>query len=445
MRIFVVEDDPIYAEIIRYHLELNPENEIEIFQNGQELLDQLYRSPSAITIDYRLPDMSGEILLEKIQARKPNTPIIVLSSQENVSTAISLLKKGAKDYIVKDDDAKDRLWNILKHIKENEDLKEEIKTLRDEVEKKFNFKNTFIGESPLVQKIFELLEKAAKTDINVSITGETGTGKEVAAKAIHFNSSRKNKNFVPVNMAAIPSELMESELFGHEKGAFTGASARRIGKFEEANNGTLFLDEIGELDMNVQAKLLRVLQENELTRIGSNTTVKLNVRVITATHKNLAEEVKNGNFRKDLYYRLIGLPIQLPPLRDRGNDILLLANFFLKETLKRNQLTQKTFSNTAQQKLMKYHYPGNIRELKSVVELATVLSDGQEIEENAITFNTLDTSADFMLEEDTLKGYTRKIIQHYLDKYDHNIMVVSQKLDIGKSTIYQMIKNNEIN
>lgn len=288
------------------------------------------------------------------------------------------------------------------------------------------------------------MDKAAKTNITVSVTGETGTGKELVAKAIHYNSTKKKMPYVAVNVAAIPKELIESELFGHEKGAFTGAVARRLGKFEEAHKGTIFLDEIGELDISLQAKLLRVLQEKEITRVGGNTIVPIDTRIIVATHKNLAEEVQKGNFREDLYYRLLGLPINLPPLRDRGGDILVLAKHFLEEFSKENELGKKTLSPGAQEKLLSYSFPGNVRELKAMVELAAVLSDEDQVQEYDINFNATHASRDFLSQERPLKEYTREIIQYYLDKYDSNVLLVASKLDVGKSTIYRMIQSQEL-
>jgi len=444
MKIFIVEDDPVYVQILVHKLSMNPEYVIETFSKGKELLDNLHRRPNVISLDYGLPDLNGQELLSKIKARANGIPVIILSSQENISIAIEMLRNGAYDYIVKDAEAPDRLWNIIKNIKEKENLKKEIEELRLEVQVKFDPGKAFKGESPIIQKTLELIKKCAQTDINVSISGETGTGKEEAAKIIHFNSSRKNDSFVAVNMAAIPKELLESELFGHEKGAFTGAINRRIGKFEEAKSGTIFLDEIGELSLNLQAKLLRVLQENEITRIGGNNKIKINARLITATHKNLREEVNKGNFRKDLFFRIVGMPIHIPPLRERGNDIILLAHHFLDQLTNKNKGEKKILSSGAQKKLLHYHYPGNVRELKSVIELAAIMCDGNIIHENDITFNTIDETDDLLIKEDTLKGYTRRIIAHFLKKYDNNVVLVANKLDIGKSTIYQMIKNKEL-
>ena len=324
------------------------------------------------------------------------------------------------------------------------ELKHEINHLKNEIGKKYEFRNVIKGSSPVITQIFKLIEKATQTNIVVSLLGETGTGKDLVAKAIHYNSPRKSGPFVPINVTAIPSELIESEFFGYEKGAFTGANSRKKGKFEQANHGTIFLDEIAEMNSNMQSKLLRVLQEKELNRVGGNETIKFDARVIVATNKDLAEEVRNGNFREDLYYRLLGLPIELPPLRARGNDTLILAKFFLDDFCIENKLGNKSISQAAQHKLMNHNYPGNVRELKAIMELAAVMSNSNSIEEVDISFTKTSFSNSLINGEDTLEGYTKKIISHYLNKYNRNVTLVAERLDIGKSTIYRMIKEFEI-
>jgi len=244
-------------------------------------------------------------------------------------------------------------------------------------------------------------------------------------------------------MAAIPKDLTESELFGHEKGAFTGANYRRIGKFEEANGGTLFLDEIAEMDISLQAKLLRALQEKEIVRVGSNKPVKTDCRIIVATNQNFQEAVMKGTFRQDLYYRLFGLPINLPPLRERGNDIIVLSKHFIKEFCKENGLPIKTLSKPAVDKLFSYSFPGNIRELKSVIELAITLSDDDEIEGESIILGNETLLSDHLHTEMSLREYNIKIVKRYLEKYDNNIKLVAEKLDIGVATIYRMLKEEE--
>ncbi len=443
IKIFVVEDDPTYRKFLEYVLGLNPDFEVEFFSSGNDCIKHLHLKPSISALDYTLPDMSGEEVLKKVLNFNPSIQVIIVSGQEKIGTAVNLLKLGAYDYIIKNEDTKDLLLNAINNARKNISLKEEINSLRTELSEKYEFENSIIGKSKAMKKVFALLEKAVSTNIIVSISGETGTGKELIAKSIHYNSLRKKGPFVPVNIAAIPRELIESELFGHEKGSFTGAITRRIGKFEEAQNGTIFLDEIGEMDLNLQAKLLRVIQEKEVTRIGGNNTIKLDVRILVATHRNLAEEVKDGNFREDLYYRLLGLPIILPPLRERDNDVIILAKFFLKEFCRENGLDNMRFSKKAQDKLLNYHYPGNVRELKSIVDLAAVLADGEEIEEEDIKFSSIIDENKLAFEELTLKEYTFKIIRHMLDKYDNNVIQVAKKLDIGKSSIYRYLKEME--
>jgi two-component system, NtrC family, response regulator AtoC len=397
-----------------------------------------------VTLDYSMPDMDGNEVLKKVKEINPSIQVIIISGQDDVSTAITLLKNGAFDYIVKNEDTKDHIWNSLNHLREIIGLRQEVETLKEEVGRKYDFSRFLIGKSDSIQKVFGLIEKAAGSNITVSINGETGTGKEMVARAIHYNSDRQKKPFVAVNVAAIPKELIESELFGHEKGAFTGALTRRIGKFEEANNGTLFLDEIGELELNLQSKLLRVLQEREIVRVGGNEVVPVNARIIVATHRNLMEEVQQKKFREDLYYRLIGLPIHLPPLRERSSDIVLLAKHFIEQYCKENQLEKRVLSPESQEKILAYPFPGNVRELKSVMELAVVMADGVTIQPENITLQALSSASNLMNQEKTLKEYEAQIIQHFLDKYDRDVLLVARKLDIGKSTIYRMVNAGEL-
>lgn len=444
LKIFLVEDDPWYGELLKYHLSLNPDYNVSLFKNGATLLQNLYIKPDVICIDYGLPDIKGDLLLSKIHLVNKSIPVVIISGQEEISVALKLLQNGASEYIIKDENTKHLLWNAILKIKENTHLKAEVEILREQLVQRYSFEKTIIGQSESLKKIFSLLEKAAGNNINVSITGETGTGKEVVAKAIHFNSARKKKPFVTVNMAAIPKELMESELFGHEKGSFTGAQTRRIGKFEEAQGGTIFLDEIAELDFNLQAKLLRVLQEREITRVGGNESVKLDVRIITATHQNLALLVQQKMFREDLYYRLLGLPITLPALRERGTDILILAKHFIQEFSASNRMKVPQLSENAREKLMRYNFPGNVRELKAIVDLACVMSDGQIIESSDITYPSVGITQELTAVEKTMEEYNWDVIMTFLKKYNNNVMMVAKKLGIGKSTIYNLIKKNEL-
>ena len=443
-KIFIVEDDVWYGEVIEYHLSLNPDVKVKKFTNGKDFLKALDEEPGLVTLDYSLPDMSGQEVLKRIKEYDPEIPVVIISGREDIGTAIKLLKDGAYDYIIKDDETKDRIWNVIKNIREKEDLKEEISQLKSQIVQKYDFTKTIIGNSSPMKRVFNLLQKAISSNITVSITGETGTGKEVVAKAIHYNSTRAKKPFVAVNITAIPSELIESEMFGHEKGSFTGAISRRIGKFEEASGGTIFLDEIGEMDINMQSKLLRVLQEKELTRVGGSGVVKLNCRILVATHKDLAEEVRKGNFREDLYYRLLGLPIALPALRERGNDILLLGKHFIDEYVKENEMGKLSLTSSAQNKLLKYPWPGNIRELKAVMELSCVMTDTEFIDDDHISFNSTGSIDTLLQTELPLRDYTNRIVKYFLDKYNNDVVTVAKKLNIGKSTIYRMLQEDVI-
>ena len=444
--IFIVEDDPWYGQMLEYRLKQNPEYVVYRYMKGKDCLANLYRRPSVITLDYSLPDMNGYEILKNVRQQQPDIEVVMISGQEDIATAVSLLKEGAYDYFVKsDEETLNRVWNIIIKIRENLALKGEVENLREKLASKYDFEKVILGNSPSITRIFSLIEKGCKTNITVSISGETGTGKELVAKAIHYNSLRRKKPFIAVNMAAIPKDLLESELFGFEKGSFTGALARKPGKFEEANGGTLFLDEIAEMDINLQSKLLRVLQERELVRIGGSEIIKLDIRFLVATNRNIAEEVRKGNFREDLYFRLLGLPIPLPPLRDRGNDVLILAKHFADEFCKENKIPKKALSIEAKEKLMNYCYPGNVRELKAIIDLAVVMSDQDQLMADDISFTAVNEVQEFFIDEAmTLNDYNRKIIKSYLAKYNNNIVLVSQKLDIGKSTLYRMRQNNEI-
>jgi DNA-binding NtrC family response regulator len=445
LNIFMLDDDAIFCKILAHFISLNKEYSVKSFTDVSEFLLALKEQPDIVTIDYMLPGSSGSALIGQVKELSAETKIIVISGQQDIQVAIDLFKKGVHDYITKDKDTQQRLWMSIKNLRETICLKKEVEHLQQEVERKYDFQKAIIGNSPAMKSVFQLMEKALSTSITVSLTGETGTGKELVAKSIHFNSIRKKNAFVPVNVAAIPKELLESELFGYEKGAFTGAHSRRIGKFEEAHKGTLFLDEIGEMDISLQAKLLRVLQEREISRIGSNEIIKTDVRILVATHRNLEEEVAKGNFREDLYYRLLGLPIHLPSLCQRGNDMLLIAKHFIEVFCKENGLTRKVLNTDAKNKLLSYSFPGNIRELKSIVELGCVLSDDGEIDQEHIRLNSSGKPNLQLLNETlSLDDYISHVIQQYLDRYDYDVIHVAGLLKVGKSTIYRMIKSNKL-
>ncbi len=378
-RIFVVDDDHHYARMISYHLDKNPAYEVTVFASGTEMLEQLDEQPHVIVLDIMMPGIGGIEALKAIKKRYAELPVIMMSAQGVVDTAVEAMKAGAYDYITKGRDDLNKLSIVVKNALDRVSMSQELENLREEVSAQYSIEG-LIGESPAMQASYRLIHKTLRGDLTVAIQGESGTGKELVAKAIHYNSARKNGPFVVVNCAAIPRELMESEFFGHEKGSFTGAHARKIGKFEQADGGTIFLDEIGELNLDLQAKLLRALQNFEITRVGGNDTIRFDTRVISATNRDLIPMIRKGDFREDLYYRLCQFPIQLPPLRDRGQDILLLAHTFLSSYLHAHpEFKGKKLSTEARKEILNYAWPGNVRELKSAIERAILISDSAEI------------------------------------------------------------------
>lgn len=442
-KVFIVEDNKLYAQVLKKQL-VDNQYQVKVFYNGRDCIAQLDDQPDVITLDYTLPDMTGQEVLKEIQKKLPDTHVIIISAQESINTAIELMKNGAYDYIMKAPDTREKLTNIIKNIYQSDQLKEENTRLKDAIKERYHFRKLIKGNSREIDHIFNLMEKAIQTNISVSICGETGTGKELVAKGIHYNSPRSNKPFVAVNVSAIPEGLVESELFGHEKGAFTGADFRKTGKFELANSGTLFLDEIADLDLNIQAKLLRIIQEREVTRLGGTEEIPLDVRILTATHKNLSTLVSEGSFRQDLYYRLLGLPIELPPLRQRGNDVILLAKHFVNEFCKENNMPSKSIPDETKQLLLNYNYPGNIRELKAIMELACVMTNSDTIKPAHLNMSVEENVQNLLSNERTLEEYNHEIVQYFLNKYNQNVRLVASKLGIGKSTIYRMLQKREL-
>jgi two-component system response regulator AtoC len=384
-RIFIVEDDDFLSSLIKATLEKMDHVDVHVFNNGQDCVNHLHLNPDLVTIDYMLPGMNGLELMEKIKHYNVDIHCVVVSGQDKLDVVIDTYKRGACDYIIKNENTIVNLENSVRNQLKNVALRRENEHLKDLVIDRNKY-NSIMGNSGAVLKTLRLIQKVEKSNIMVLVTGQSGTGKELVAKAIHYNSPRARKPFVTVNMGAIPTDLIESELFGHEKGAFTDARERRIGKFEEANDGTIFLDEIGEMDLMLQTKLLRVLQEKEVTRIGSNKSIKLDVRVIAATNRNLSNEVKEGKFREDLFYRLQGFLIHLPPLYERGDDVILLCKKFLAEFCVENRMPPITISKEATRQLLNYNWPGNVRELKAVIERAAILSENNEITTEDLIF-----------------------------------------------------------
>jgi two-component system response regulator AtoC len=389
--IFLVDDDEMYSTIMKTSLEQNDLYDVRIFNSGEEFFKHIHENPDVVIIDYNLPGMSGIEILKKIKQFNSSIATVILSGQDKVEVVVEAYNNGANNYIIKKENVVVELSHCIKNLSVNANLRKEVTELRQQIIDRNKYRN-IIGESKPILGVLKLIQKVENSNLITLITGESGTGKEVVAQAVHYNSQRKRKPFVPVNMAAIPEDLIESELFGHEKGAFTGANYRRIGKFEEANEGTIFLDEIGEMPLDLQAKLLRVLQDNKIVRVGSNKEITLDIRVVAATNKNLKDRVKENKFREDLMYRLQGFLIHLAPLRERGNDIILLAKHFLTEFCKSNNIKLKTFTPDAVESLMNYSWPGNVRELKAVVERAALLSEGEKILTDDLIFSVSETN-----------------------------------------------------
>jgi len=383
-KIFIIEDDMMVATLMKQSL-AKSDHEIWHYTSAEECINNLHLNPDIITVDYNLPGMNGIQLMTRIKDYNSSIMVVLVSGQETLDVVVEAYKNGASEYIIKNDNLFINLENAIKNLSMNVVLKKEVEFLKDQVIDRHKYVN-ILGNSNPVLRVLRLIQKVEKSNIMVLVTGQSGTGKELVAKALHYNSPRARKPFVTVNMGALPEDLVESELFGHEKGAFTDARERRIGKFEQANEGTIFLDEIGEMTLHLQTKLLRVLQEKEITRIGSNKIIKLDFRMIAATNRNLAQEVKEGRFREDLFYRIQGFLIHLPPLKERGDDVILLAKSFLKEFCNNNKLENIQMSKEAVEFMLKYEWPGNIRELKAVVERAALLCENNTIKVEDLMF-----------------------------------------------------------
>ena len=334
--------------------------------------------------DLMMEGMSGLDFLTKIKAAYPQKMVLMITGYASIDSAVQAMKQGAYDYVTKPVSNDELLFKVRKALDEKS-RQDELIWLRDQVVSQYSFAN-IIGKSSAMQKVFSLIRLVADSNTTVLLTGETGTGKELVAKAVHFNSSRKDKPFVAVNCAALPQTLLESELFGHEKGAFSGAIKQKAGRFELANGGTLFLDEIGDIPPETQVKLLRVLEEREFERIGGTETIQTDIRIISATNKNLTQEIEQENFRQDLYFRLNVMPIHLPPLRDRLEDIPLLVDSFIKRFSEEKNKKVDSISPTAMNMLLSYHWPGNVRELLNVIERAVLLTRSNQIELDNLMF-----------------------------------------------------------
>ena len=460
-KIWLIESDAAYGNLLHHQLSRNPDYALRRFSTGAAALESLQagQQPGALVFDCdAVPDGPAHELVRQLRRQLPALPLYVISSQADVRMAISFVRSGATDFLVKDAATPEQLWQLLAQARPQATGRTTAKSAAEPASPA----SQLLGEHASMQRVRELITKAARTAITVSVTGETGTGKELVAQAIHAQSARAGKPFVAVNMAAIPRELLESELFGYEKGAFTGAAGRRIGHFEAADGGTLFLDEIGDLELPLQAKLLRVLQERSVTRLGGSKPVPFDVRLVVATHRDLLAEARAGRFREDLYYRILGLPIALPPLRERGQDCLLLAESFVRSFSRQNGLSVVGFEAGARQRLLSYSFPGNVRELKAVTELAAVMAEGKQIRACDLPPLLVEASrpgaaslAAAALGPDSapatskdncpsLREQTLAIMQHSLLATRGDVVAAASRLRIGRSTLYRLIQSGHL-
>jgi DNA-binding NtrC family response regulator len=400
-RILLVDDEAGIRASLKVVLE--PTYEVISAPDAEEGLTLFRReSPNLVLLDVMLPGTDGLALLQAMRAEERSIPAIMLTATKTLKTAVDAMKLGAADYITKPFDIEELRLIIAKTLA-SQDLEREVRYLRAQVVNRYAFHN-LVGKSPTMQEIYLKIEQVADTRTTVLITGESGTGKELVARALHYNSSRRDQPFIALNCAALPETLIESELFGHEKGSFTDASARRTGQFELAHGGTLFLDEIGDLSLPTQAKLLRVLQEREFTRVGGTLPIKVDVRIIAATNRRLEDLVGSKTFREDLYYRINVVSLYLPALRDRREDVPLLAKHFLAKKAEEDQRSPQEFSKEALEILSKYHWPGNVRELENVVEQTLVWSRGGMITPEHLPASLKTDTRASSLREETLSG-----------------------------------------
>jgi DNA-binding NtrC family response regulator len=444
MRVYVVEDDPWYGEILKHHLDQNPLLEVSLFTNARDCIQEVDRKPDVVCVDYGLPDMDGDMLLEQLLLRIPDLPVIIISGQEDISVAVNLLKQGARDYFPKDDHTRELVLRSILNIHETLSLKKQVIELTNKLQLSYDIEKAIPGKSFAVRKLTELIEKAADTHNHLILLGESGVGKGEVARTIHYNSDRRMMPIVEVNASVFNHEQLERELFGYEKGAFPGAYHPKAGKFEEVAGGTLFIDHLHLVDHAMQGKLVQVIQSGVFMRIGGDQPIPVEFRLMGAMPVDIVEEVQDGRFREDLYFVMHGMSIEVPPLRQRGKDVLLYAKQYVREYSTTNKKRKIFISREAEDKLMSYHYPGNLRELKSTINTACVMCGDNVIKPEHIVFHEISKYTQFSNREKTLREFTAEIITDYLKKYDQDVMLVAKKLDIGKSTIYNMMKSGAI-
>ncbi|MGA3245627.1 MAG: sigma-54 dependent transcriptional regulator [Bacteroidota bacterium] len=451
---YIVDDEETISKLLEHWATKKWGYQARCFPTGEACLESLSVIPDVVLLDIMLPGIGGVDTLKQIKAQYPDVPVIMLSAQGKVDVAIETLKIGATDYFSKPVDFA-KLEISVKNAIQMHDLSREVARLREAVGKPVHFDN-IISDNGAMQEVFKLVQKVKDNDICVLVLGESGTGKELIARAIHYNGSRKKEPFVVVNCASIPHDLLESELFGHEKGSFTGAHQRRIGKFEQAQSGTLFLDEIGELDLSLQAKLLRVIQSKQFERVGGNETLTTSVRLVSATNRDLVKAVAQKQFREDLYFRLATFPIMLPPLRERRSDILLLAETFLKKFSSEVSKAGLGFSKKALKLLYEYPWPGNVRELENAIQRAVLMADGAAITDKdlplaVVTFGSREetnTNSPLTLGPEhvrSLEKVKEESLRQALKATEGNIVEAARRLKIGRATMYRLMKKFRIN
>jgi DNA-binding NtrC family response regulator len=447
MKILVVDDEVLIRDMVQRGLTQIGGYIVEVAQNGQEAIEKIEKDIFDLVLtDLMMPEMSGMELLKLIKGTRPELMVIMMTAYGSIETAVEAMKVGANDYITKPVDINELLIHISKAQKENTLLKEN-KLLRTEVRRKFEFSN-IIGKSKKMQEVFSLIEKVAPSNSTVVIYGGSGTGKELVAKAIHYNSPKADQPFIPFNCGTIPETLVESELFGHTKGAFTGAVQAKKGFFEEADGGTLFLDEISTIPLPVQVKLLRVLQEKELMRVGGAERIKIDARVIAATNEDLEANMKKGKFREDLFYRLHVFPIFLPDLKDRREDIPLLAYHFLDLYTKETKKEIKGISKEAMTLLLEYDWPGNVRELENAVERAVIMAEGDQLTPEDLPRNLREGFSDLVKksvkEQKSLDDIKAEYITEILKMTKGNKRIAADILKVNPRTLYRFEKKGKV-
>jgi len=446
LKILVVDDEVNICDFLKRGLSQLGGYFVEVASNGQQAIEKIEKDVfDMVLTDLMMPEMDGMALIKLIKGIRPEIPVIMMTAYGSIETAVEAMKLGANDYITKPVDLRDLLLRISKVHKETL-LYQENRLLRMEVRKRFEF-NNIIGKSKKMQEVFSLIEKVAPSNSTVLIYGNSGTGKELVAKAIHYNSPRADSPFIPFNCGAIPETLVESELFGHVKGAFTGAIQTKKGLFEEANGGTLFLDEISNTLPSVQVKLLRVLQEKELTKVGSTERVKVDVRMIAATNVDLEEAVKEGKFREDLFYRLNVFPIFLPDLKDRKEDIPLLAYHFLERYSKEMKKEIKGISKEAMKLILEYNWPGNVRELENAIERAVIMSDQEYLMPSDFPRELMGDASEIIKkgikQRKSLDDIKAEYITAILKETQGNKKLAAEILKVNPRTLYRFEKKTK--